>query len=103
MEDEPKLMTAPQSHQFPRVVVEMEPEDLELSEECLRDAMRVTDAAGKERFYRRYGSSLAPQSVCVEKKEGRGNHVVADMTGKKKGPFSSPSSRSGGSCRAAAR
>ncbi|KAJ4367759.1 hypothetical protein N0V86_009881 [Didymella sp. IMI 355093] len=44
------------TYNFPRVVIELDPECLELTNECRLDAMRVTDEISKARFFRNYGT-----------------------------------------------
>ena len=43
------------SFKFPRVVVELDYDDLELTDECKKDASKVTDKISKDRFFRNYG------------------------------------------------
>ncbi|KAL7624613.1 hypothetical protein AAE478_006180 [Parahypoxylon ruwenzoriense] len=43
------------TYDFPRAVIELDPDCLELSEQCKRDAMNVTDIRARDRFYRQYG------------------------------------------------
>ncbi|KAF2224084.1 hypothetical protein BDZ85DRAFT_97203 [Elsinoe ampelina] len=46
-------------YNFPRVVVELGPESLELTDECKRDAMNVTDDNARRQFFRTYGTIFA--------------------------------------------
>ncbi|KAL6158044.1 hypothetical protein ACJBU6_03850 [Exserohilum turcicum] len=43
------------TYNFPRVVVELDPECLVLTDECRADAMHITDDASQARFFRTYG------------------------------------------------
>ncbi|ETS78623.1 hypothetical protein PFICI_10685 [Pestalotiopsis fici W106-1] len=47
------------TYNFPRVVVELDSEYLELTPECALDARNLTDQSGVDRFTRRYGNTFA--------------------------------------------
>jgi hypothetical protein len=55
--------------QFPRIVVDLSPEHLELSDECVRDILDLTKENRNE-FYRKYGMSfddliLVSRCICL--------------------------------------
>lgn len=37
------------------MVIELDPDSLELTDQCYKDARRVSDRASKDKFYRDYG------------------------------------------------
>ncbi|KZF19536.1 hypothetical protein L228DRAFT_241750 [Xylona heveae TC161] len=44
------------AYKFPRVVVELDPDCLQLTAQCRKDAMNVSDEAGRDKFYKKYGN-----------------------------------------------
>ncbi|TGO07896.1 hypothetical protein BTUL_0239g00060 [Botrytis tulipae] len=60
------------TYNFPRVVVELDQDSLELTDECRRDALRVCDRDSKERFFRDYGMLFVtpklagPRESCIK-------------------------------------
>ncbi|POR33790.1 Uncharacterized protein TPAR_06008 [Tolypocladium paradoxum] len=53
--DRSKVDSLSVTYNFPRAVIELDPSCLELTEQCKGDAMKVTDKAARDRFYRQYG------------------------------------------------
>ena len=58
--------------QFPRVIVELDQDCLELTAECRRDALAVSDSKSKDKFFEDYGKnsrlaaiSQRPLTRCV--------------------------------------
>ncbi len=51
--------TQPNTIQFPRAVLELDPDTLELSDQCRADALKVTSTAGRDKFFRDYRTIFA--------------------------------------------
>ncbi|KAL3608820.1 hypothetical protein FPOAC2_03831 [Fusarium poae] len=49
------------AYNFPRVIVELDQDCLELTKECRRDALAVSDTKSKDKFFRDYGTIFASQ------------------------------------------
>ena len=51
--------------QFPRVVIELDQDSMELTDECRRDILRISDLAGRDKFFRNYGMLFSPLPTII--------------------------------------
>ncbi|KAK3901382.1 hypothetical protein C8A05DRAFT_34939 [Staphylotrichum tortipilum] len=47
------------TYNFPRAVLELDPDTLELTDQCRADALKVTSTAARDKFFRDYGTIFA--------------------------------------------